>query len=114
NCSGAQRASTRSRARRRPGRRTRRADSPTCRYGSASRRAAWSRTRSRISVRHSATTQEVPMIVTVFRSRLKPEGRDEYMALAPRMAELARTMPGYLSHKSFVADDGERVTIVEF
>ena len=54
------------------------------------------------------------MIVTVFRSRLKPEGRDEYMALAPRMAELARTTPGYLSHKSFVADDGERVTIVEF
>jgi heme-degrading monooxygenase HmoA len=30
------------------------------------------------------------------------------------MAELACTMPGYLSHKSFVADDGERVTIVEF
>jgi heme-degrading monooxygenase HmoA len=54
------------------------------------------------------------MIVTVFRSRLKPESRDEYMALAPRMDELARTMPGYLSHKRFVADDGERVTIVEF
>ena len=27
---------------------------------------------------------------------------------------LAKTMPGYISHKSFVADDGERVTIVEF
>lgn len=54
------------------------------------------------------------MIVTVFRSRLRPEARDEYMALAPRMAELARTMPGYLSHKTFVAEDGERVTIVEF
>lgn len=54
------------------------------------------------------------MIVTVFRSRLKPEGRDAYMELAPRMSELARQMPGYRSHKSFVADDGERVTIVEF
>ncbi|ODS96728.1 MAG: hypothetical protein ABS56_12565 [Lautropia sp. SCN 69-89] len=54
------------------------------------------------------------MIVTVFRSRLNPEARDEYMALAPRMAELAKSMPGYLSHKTFVAEDGERVTIVEF
>src|SRR5262249_54109281 len=31
-----------------------------------------------------------------------------------RMAELARTMPGYISHKGFFADDGERITIVEF
>ena len=54
------------------------------------------------------------MILTVFRSRLDPESRDQYLALAPRMSELARTMPGYRSHKSFVADDGERVTIVEF
>jgi heme-degrading monooxygenase HmoA len=30
------------------------------------------------------------------------------------MSELARTMPGYVSEKNFVADDGERVTIVEF
>ena len=30
------------------------------------------------------------------------------------MSELAKTMPGYISHKGFVADDGERVTLVEF
>ena len=30
------------------------------------------------------------------------------------MSELARTMPGYISHKSFYAEDGERCTIVEF
>jgi heme-degrading monooxygenase HmoA len=30
------------------------------------------------------------------------------------MAALAKTMPGYISHKGFVAEDGERVTIVEF
>ena len=54
------------------------------------------------------------MIVTVFRSRLRDDARDEYMALAARMSELARTMPGHLSHKTFVAEDGERVTIVEF
>ena len=54
------------------------------------------------------------MIVTVFRSRLKPGIREEYVALANRMNELAETMPGYISHKGFFADDGERVTIVEF
>lgn len=54
------------------------------------------------------------MIITVFRSRLKPEHREQYMEMAPRMAELARAMPGYVAHKSFVAEDGERVTIVEF
>jgi heme-degrading monooxygenase HmoA len=54
------------------------------------------------------------MIVTVFRSRLLPGVRDEYVALVARMAELAATMPGYISHKGFFADDGERVTIVEF
>ena len=54
------------------------------------------------------------MIVTVFRSRLHPDVQDEYMQWAGRMSELARTMPGYISHKGFVAQDGERVTIVEF
>jgi heme-degrading monooxygenase HmoA len=54
------------------------------------------------------------VIVTVFRSRLRPGVKDEYVALADRMNELARTMPGYISHKGFFAEDGERVTVVEF
>ena len=54
------------------------------------------------------------MIVTVFRSRLRPDVREDYVALADRMNEIARTMPGYVSHKGFFAEDGERVTIVEF
>jgi heme-degrading monooxygenase HmoA len=54
------------------------------------------------------------MIVTVFRSRLMPDVREEYLALAERMNELAKEMPGYISHKGFFTDDGERVTIVEF
>jgi heme-degrading monooxygenase HmoA len=54
------------------------------------------------------------MIVTVFRSRLMPGARDDYVALVDRMVELAATMPGYISHKGFFADDSERVTIVEF
>lgn len=54
------------------------------------------------------------MIVTVFRHRLNPQARDEYDALLTRIVELSKTIPGYVSQKRFTADDGERVTIVEF
>ncbi len=54
------------------------------------------------------------MIVTVFRSRLMPGLQDEYVALVDRMQQIAKTIPGYISHKGFTADDGERCTIVEF
>jgi heme-degrading monooxygenase HmoA len=54
------------------------------------------------------------MIVIVFRSRLLPGVREDYLALVERMNELAASMPGYISHKGFFAEDGERVTIVEF
>jgi heme-degrading monooxygenase HmoA len=54
------------------------------------------------------------MIMTVFRSRLMPGLQDEYVALVERMREIAVTIPGYISHKGFWAEDGERVTIVEF
>ena len=53
------------------------------------------------------------MVLTVFRNRLRPDATD-YPDLAARMSEIARAMPGYLSHKTFVAEDGERVTLVEF
>jgi heme-degrading monooxygenase HmoA len=61
-----------------------------------------------------AGTRRLAMLVTVFRSRLRAGVREEYMAMVERMNQLARTMPGYISHKGFFADDGERVTIVEF
>lgn len=54
------------------------------------------------------------MIVTVFRSRLRDDAQPAYAGTAARMAELACQMPGYVSHKTFTADDGERVTLVEF
>ena len=54
------------------------------------------------------------MIVTVFRSRVRPEARQEYMQWAERMGVLAKKMSGYISHKGFLAEDGEGVTIVEF
>ncbi len=54
------------------------------------------------------------MILTVFRSRLRPEHRDEYERWAKRIHDLAVTMPGFISIKTFGAEDGERVSLVEF
>jgi heme-degrading monooxygenase HmoA len=55
------------------------------------------------------------MMVVVFRARRTPEGDgEEYMRRFQRMSELARAMPGYLSHKGFVAEDGERLTLFEW
>lgn len=54
------------------------------------------------------------MILAVLRSRLKPNIQEDYSPVSKRMSELAPTIPGYISHKGFVAEDGERVTIVEF
>lgn len=52
-------------------------------------------------------------VVTVFRSRLRSDAVG-YEETAQRMSELARSMPGYVDHKTFSAEDGERVTVVTF
>jgi len=56
------------------------------------------------------------MIVTVFRSRLNadPAVMAEYRAMAGQMGALAKTMPGFVSIKRFLADDDVGCTIVEF
>jgi len=54
------------------------------------------------------------MVVIVFRSRVR-EGVDKELArVGGRMYELASSMPGFLSYKDFVAEDGENVTVIEF
>ena len=54
-------------------------------------------------------------IVTVFRSRLRPDAEaNGYHETADLMEERARAMHGFVSFKTFTADDGERVSIVEF
>jgi len=53
-------------------------------------------------------------VVTVFRSRLAPDHRDAYGALAAEIDGLALRQPGFVDRKTFVADDGERVTVVTF
>ena len=55
------------------------------------------------------------MMVVVFRAERTPEGVGEnYAHWFTRMTEIACKMPGYISHKDFYANDGERVAIVEF
>ena len=54
------------------------------------------------------------MIVTIFRSRLRPEHQAEYGEWAERIHGLATAMPGFVSIKTFTAEDGERVSVVEF
>jgi heme-degrading monooxygenase HmoA len=54
-------------------------------------------------------------IVTVFRSRLAEHAYDAgYEQRAAEMLERAQNMPGFVSFKSFVADDGERVSVIHF
>ena len=52
-------------------------------------------------------------VMTVFRSRLRDDAT-AYPDHAARISALAREMPGYVEHKVFVAEDGERVTLVTF
>ena len=55
------------------------------------------------------------MMVVVFRARRTPDGEgEEYRRWFLRMSELARQMPGYISHKGYVADDGERLSLFEW
>ena len=54
------------------------------------------------------------MVITIFRSRLRREHQEEYSRWAARIHDLAVKMPGFISVKTFNADDSERVTLVEF
>jgi heme-degrading monooxygenase HmoA len=57
---------------------------------------------------------EKAAVVVAFRNYLRLEFEAEYWETAGRMAPLAVAVPGYLSHKVFVAQDGERLTLVEY
>lgn len=58
------------------------------------------------------------MVITVFRARVRPNlGANVVAQLeehGKHMYALASAMPGFISYKDFVAEDGEAVTIVEF
>jgi heme-degrading monooxygenase HmoA len=55
-----------------------------------------------------------PEVVTVFRSRLRPDADPAYGILAAEMEAAAREVPGFVDFKTFTADDGERVSLVVF
>jgi heme-degrading monooxygenase HmoA len=52
--------------------------------------------------------------MVVFRSRLRPDIDEAYGRRAGEIYELAVKMPGLISATDFVAEDGERVAIIEF
>lgn len=54
------------------------------------------------------------MFVVVFRNRLRDGVDAEYAEHADRIYQLALGMPGLVSSTDFRAEDGERLTIVEF
>jgi heme-degrading monooxygenase HmoA len=54
------------------------------------------------------------MILTIFRSRLNQGIDAEYQEQVESTAPLAEQSPGFLGHKMFTAEDGERITVVEF
>ena len=55
------------------------------------------------------------MFLVVFRNRKRPDiDYTAYEAEADRMLELAQAQPGYLSFKSYVADDGEVIALSEW
>ena len=53
-------------------------------------------------------------VVTIFRNRLQSGAESEYASVAPRISDLASQMHGFVDAKTFVAADGERVTVVTF
>ncbi len=55
------------------------------------------------------------MHVIVFRSRLREDlVESEYESRAQELREIGGQMPGFVSLKNFVAEDGERLSLVEF
>ena len=50
----------------------------------------------------------------MFRSRLRDDVPDRYFDLAAELHAKAAELPGFVEFKEFVADDGERLTLVTF
>jgi heme-degrading monooxygenase HmoA len=52
------------------------------------------------------------MLVILFRSRLTATAGDDYAAMDAELSQRVEGAPGFLGAKSFVAEDGERLTVV--
>ena len=52
------------------------------------------------------------MVIILFRSKLTAAAGQDYQDMGTKMEERVKTMPGYLDHKYYTAEDGERLTLV--
>ena len=64
--------------------------------------------------RVSSPQPALGQVVTVFRNRLRADAQPAYGDELAVVADLARSMPGFVETKTFTADDGERCTVVTF
>ena len=55
---------------------------------------------------------EGSMLVILFRSKLTATAGDEYGRMAAEMDAHARTFDGFVDVKAYLAEDGERLTVV--
>ena len=55
------------------------------------------------------------MIIVLFGTEMRDDADlDDYKATSKQMLELARQIPGFISIKGFVAEDGEAIAIARF
>jgi len=52
------------------------------------------------------------MIIIIFRVRLSPDAGKDYEAMEAELGGLVQHNPGFIDAKSYVAPDGEHLTIV--
>jgi heme-degrading monooxygenase HmoA len=53
-------------------------------------------------------------VITIFRSRRRPDSELDYQRVVAAMEAAARKMPGFVDFKTFAAEDGEKVSLVTF
>jgi heme-degrading monooxygenase HmoA len=53
-------------------------------------------------------------MVTLFYGQVRDLAQDEYKVLAGEMERLARQADGFVSYKSFTADDGDHLSVAVF
>jgi len=52
------------------------------------------------------------MLLIAFRSKLTPQAGDDYVQMDAALEKRVKDNPGFIAVKSYVAQDGERLTLV--
>jgi len=64
-----------------------------------------------------AGEQKSPHVLSIFRFRMRdlsPGQSEEYGSTAERLLKIASAMPGFISFRHYVSEDGEMLVMVEF